>query len=115
MILIKYNPTPQIFHNKEDKPKQYVIYPTELFSAINTLFSGNEAKVLLTLLGCKGDGSFSPSIEYMLNTTGISKSNHYYTIRKELTKKKYIEELDGDIYIDTNKIIEEYRKRQNKI
>ena len=111
---MNYKNAPQIFHDKEDKPKQYVIYPIELFSAINTLFSGNEAKVLLALLGCKGDGSFSPSTKYMLGMTGISQANHFHTTRKSLTKKKYIEEQDGDIYIDTTKILEEYRERLNK-
>jgi hypothetical protein len=102
---MKYKAAPQVFHDKDDKPKNYVIYPTELFSAVNHLCSGNEAKVLLALLGCKGDGSFSPSTQYMLNVTGISKANHFHTIRKALTDKGYLEEQDGDIYINTAKIL----------
>ena len=109
---MKYKVAPQVFHDKEDKPKTYVIYPTELFVAINNLCSGNEAKVLLTLLGCKGDGSFAPSTKYMLNTTGITKANNFTSIRKELTQKGYIQEQDGDIYIDTQKIISEYEEQK---
>lgn len=108
---MKYKSAPQVFHNKEKKPYQFVMYPTELFVAINNLCTGNEAKVLLTLLGCKGDGSFSPSAQYMLNMTGISQSNNFHSIRKALTNKKYIEEQDGDIYIDTEKILEEYKTK----
>ena len=108
---MKYKTAPQVFHNKEDKPQNFVMYPTELFVAINNLCSGNEAKVLLTLLGCKGDGSFSPSTKYMLSTTGISHPNHFSKTRKTLTEKQYIEEQDGDIYIDTAKILEEYQKQ----
>ena len=111
---MKYKSAPQVFHDKDDKPKNYVIYPTELFAAVNTLCSGNEAKVLLALLGCKGDGSFSPSTKYMLNVTGISKPNHFHTIRKALTDKGYIEEQDGDIYVDTSKILSEYEERRTK-
>lgn len=105
---MKYKSTPQVFHDKEDKPKNFVMYPTDLFTAINNLCSGNEAKVLLTLLGCKGDGSFSPSTKYMLNLTGIPKANHFHTVRKALTDKGYIEEQEGDIYVNTTKILEEY-------
>ena len=100
---------PQIFHNKEDKPKSFLIYSSELFSAINNQLSGNEAKVLLALVGCKGDGSFSPSIAYMQKMTGITKPNNYYKTRKQLEDKGYIQvDEKGNIYIDTQKIIEDY-------
>ena len=63
---------PQIFHGKNIPAGSYFLqFPSELFAAINTLLSGNEAKIMLTLLGCPGDGSFCPSSEYMLRMTGI--------------------------------------------
>jgi len=97
---------PQIFHTKEDKPSSFVMYPTDLFAAINILFSGNEAKVMLALLGCKGDGSFSPSAQYMQNITGISQPNNYYKTRKQLEKKGYIQtDKSGNLYIDAQKIM----------
>ena len=97
---------PQVFHDKEDKPKSFMVYPSNLFSAINNQLGGNEAKVLLTLLGCKGDGSFSPSTAYMQKMTGISKPNNYYKVRKQLEDKGYIQ-LDekGNIYVDVQKIL----------
>ena len=99
---------PQIFHDKEDKPKAFSIYPNELLAAINNLLSGNEAKVLLVLLGCKGDGSFSPSVTYMQKMTGITQPNNYYRARKNLEKKGYVTtDEKGNIYIDTQKIISE--------
>lgn len=110
---MKYKIAPQVFHDKEDKPKNFVVYPTNLFAAINNLCSGNEAKVLLTLLGCKGDGSFTPSTQYMLNVTGIPKANHFASVRKALTKKGYLKEKDGDIYIDTQKILSEYAAQRD--
>lgn len=112
---MKYKIAPQVFHDKEEKPKTFVLYPTELFIAVNNLCSGNEAKVLLTLLGCRGDGSFTPSTKYMLNVTGIPKANHFSSVRKALTDKGYIQEQDGDIYIDTAKILSEYAKQKDKI
>lgn len=108
---MKYKTAPQVFHDKPDKPKNFVLYPTELFIAINNLCTGNESKVLLTLLGCKGDGSFSPSTQYMLNVTGIPKANHFSSVRKALTDKGYLQEKEGDIYIDTAKILSEYAKK----
>ena len=99
---------PQIFHDKGENPKSFVMYPTELFAAINNLLPGNEAKLLLTLLGCKGDGSFAPSTKYILNMTGISKPNHYFSTRKKLEEKGYIEiDEDGNLYINTEKILKD--------
>ena len=116
---MRYKNAPQIFHDKEDKPVSYVVYPTELFVKINNIFTYNEQKILLTLLGCKGDGSFCPSTQYMLNMTGITKPNHYFTARKQLTDSGYIEEQDGDMYINTQKILnttkEEYQKAKAKV
>ena len=102
-----YKQAPQVFHDKDEDVENFFVYPIELFSAINNLCSGNEAKVLLTLLGCKGDGSFRPSTKYMLKMTGITKANHYHTIRKALTEKGYLEEQDGDIYVDIAKILKD--------
>ena len=97
---------PQVFHVKEEKPKNFVMYPTDLFAAINNLFNGNESKILLTLLGCKGDGSFSPSTQYMLKMTGISKPNNYFKIRKQLEDKGYIQvDETGNIYVDVDQIL----------
>ena len=105
----------QVFHDKEDKPKSYLIYPSELFSAINNQLSGNEAKVLLTLIGCKGDGSFSPSTAYMQKMTGITKPNNYYKTRKQLEDKGYIQvDENGNIYIDTQKIINQSKTKDAK-
>ena len=102
---------PQIFHDKEEKPKNFVMYPSDLFAAINSQFSGNEVKVLLALLGCKGDGSFSPSTAYVQKMTGISKPNHYYEIRKRLEKKGVLKtDEEGNLYIDTQKILSDAPK-----
>lgn len=100
---------PQIFHDKEEKTKNFVSYPLDLLAAINNLFGGNETKVLLTLLGCKGDGSFSPSTKYIQKITGITNPNNYYKIRKQLEDKGYLEIEDGNIHIDTQKIIRDAR------
>ena len=102
---MKYKPNPQVFHDKDDRPTSFVLYPTNLFAAINKLCNGNEAKVLLALLGCKGDGSFSPSNQYMLDMTGITKPNHYHSVRKSLTDTGLIEEKDGDVYVSVAKIL----------
>lgn len=112
---MKRKTSPQVFHDKEDRPKSFVMYPTELFSAINNLCSGNETKVLLTLLGCKGDGSFSPNISYMLKTTGINSPENYYRVKKDLARAKYVEEdKNGNIYINTAQIIEAWKNEKRK-
>ena len=108
VFVVSQKSPPQIFHDKEEKPKNFVMYPIELFAAINNLLPGNEAKLLLTLLGCKGDGSFSPSTQYILNMTGISKPNHYFSTRKKLEEKKYLEiDEEGNLYINTERILKD--------
>ena len=105
----------QIFHTKEDKPKAYLIHPSDLFAAINNIFSRNESIVLLTWLGCKGDGSFSPSTAYMLKMTGIKTAENYYRIKRDLCSSQYISEDEhGGIYIDTEKILEDWSKGISK-
>ena len=101
---------PQVFHDKEDKPPNFVMYPLDLFAAINNIFNGNEAKTMLSLLGCKGDGSFSPSTAYMQKITGITLPHNYYKIRKQLETKGYIQtDEQGNLYINTKKIIDQYQ------
>jgi hypothetical protein len=98
---------PQVFHDKEEKPKSFIVFPSELFAAVNKICSGNEAKVLLTLLGCKGDGSFAPSSSYVQRMSGISKPNNYYKVRKQLEDRGLIKtDKEGNLYIDTKKILE---------
>lgn len=106
----------QIFHDKEEKPKNnFILYPSDLFSAVNAIFSGSEAIVLLAWLGCKGDGSFSPNISYILKLTGISKPENYYRVKRNLANSPYVEEdEDGNIHIDTTKIIEAWRSGVTK-
>lgn len=97
---------PQVFHDKPDKAKHFVSYPSDLFAAVNQTCNGNETKVLLTLLGCKGDGSFAPSTSYIQKMTGITQPNNYYKIRKQLETKGFIKtDENGNLYIDTQHIM----------
>lgn len=107
---------PQIFHDKEETPKKsFVLYPNDLFAAINTIFSGSEAIVLLTWLGCKGDGSFSPNISYILKMTGISKAENYYRVKRNLANSPYVSEDEhGNIYVNTVKIVEAWKNGVTK-
>lgn len=106
----------QIFHDKEEKPtRNFILYPNDLFSAINAIFSGSEAIVLLAWLRCKGDGSFSPNISYILKLTGISKPENYYRVKRNLVNSPYIEEDElGNIHIDTTKIIAAWKNGVTK-
>lgn len=106
---------PQVFHDKPETSKNFVAYPVELFAAINQTCNGNEAKILLTLLGCKGDGSFSPSTAYMMRMAGITQPNNYYKIRKSLEKKGFIRtDEKGNLYISTQRILDEAKLNEQK-
>ena len=107
--------TPQIFHDKQDRQTNFMVLPNDLFAAVNTIFSGREATVLLTWLGCKGDGSFSPNISYVLKMTGMKTAENYYRIKKDLTSSQYIEEdEDGNIHVNTEQIIEAWKNGTTK-
>ena len=106
---------PQVFHNKPEKTKNFVSYPSELFAAINQICNGNEAKVLLTLLGCKGDGSFAPSSAYVQRMSGITQPSNYYKIRAQLEKKGLIQvSSDGSIHIDAQRIVAKAKEKEKK-
>ena len=91
-----------------------MFYPKDLLRAINHLCTYNEQRLLLTLLGCKGDGSFSPSTEYILDMTGITKACHYFAVRKELEKRGYLKITDGSIFVQTQVILDDYQKGERK-
>lgn len=104
------NTPPQVFHDKENNPPNFILIPSDLFAAINNICNGTEAKILLTLLGCKGDGSFSPSAQYIQTMTGIAQPNNYYKTRKQLETKGYIEtDEKGNLYINTANILKQYK------
>ena len=106
---------PQVFHNKGSNTKNFVAFPIDLFAAINQICNGNEAKVLLTLLGCKGDGSFSPSSAYVQRLSGITQTNNYYKIRSQLEKKGLIQIApNGNIHIDTKNIMAQAKQDESK-
>jgi hypothetical protein len=92
-----------------------VSFPSDLFAAINQICNGNEAKVLLTLLGCKGDGSFSPSTAYVQRMSGITQPNNYYRARKSLEKKGLIRtDEKGNLYINTQNIVAQAQKKEKE-
>ena len=91
-----------------------MFYPQDLLRAINHLCTYNEQRLLLTLLGCKGDGSFSPSTEYILDMTGITKACHYFAVRKALEKRGYIKMTDGSIFVQTQLILDDYQKGERR-
>lgn len=107
---------PQLFHDKEDPKKgmNFMFYPQDLLRAINHLCTYNEQRLLLTLLGCKGDGSFSPSTEYILDMTGITKACHYFGVRKSLENRGYIKIEDGNLFVQTKIILDDYFKGERK-
>ena len=107
---------PQLFHDKPDPKKgvNTMFYPKDLLRAINHLCTYNEQRLLLTLLGCKGDGSFSPSTEYILDMTGITKACHYFAVRKTLESRGYLKLTDGSIFVQTQAILDDYQKGERK-
>ena len=52
----------------------------------------------------------------MQKMTGISKPNNYFKIRKQIENKGYIEtDEDGNLYINTKRIMDEYQNDTHNI
>ena len=62
---------------------------------INNLCTGNEAKVMYSILAC--GANTKDNTDYIVKSSGFSK-NHFYTIRKKLLQKGFLME-QNEIYI----------------
>ena len=76
----------------------------DLLVAINNLCSGSEVKVLLVVLA---HGS-TLSTTQMQAATGITKSNNYFRVRKQLLNLNYLI-IDGSgMHVNADKILSDY-------
>ena len=76
-----------------------------LLIAINNLCSGSEVKVLLAVLA---HDSNKMSAAQMQNATGITKSNNYFRVRKQLLNLGYLIIDDSGMHINVDKILSDY-------
>jgi hypothetical protein len=82
-----------------------IIIPKDLFVAINNVFSGSEAKVLLTLLGYKNE---QMSTKNILEIAGITQANNYFRTRKQLVDLDYLIVDNEGMHVNTDKILSDY-------
>ena len=76
-----------------------------LISAMNNLCSGSEVKVLLAVLA---HDSQKMSTSQMQKVTGITKSNNYFRVRKQLLNLGYLTIDDSGMHVNTEKILNDY-------
>lgn len=78
-----------------------------ILAAVNNLCTGSEVKVLLAAL------VYDPatlSTAQMQKITGITKSNNYFRVRKQLLNLGYLTMDDSGMRVNTDKILEDYAK-----
>lgn len=78
----------------------------DLLIAINNLCTGSEVKVLLTVLA---HDSTTLSTAQMQKTTGITKPNNYFRVRKQLLNLGYLIIDDNGMHVNTDKILFDYK------
>lgn len=79
-----------------------VTYPLDLLIAINHKCTYHEQKILLALLAYN---NFAPTIQDILNFTGITAPNHYFKSRKGLEEKGYLSIDNKIIHINVDAIM----------
>lgn len=77
----------------------------DLIVAINNLCTGSEIKVLLTVLAHE---PITLSTAQMQKATGITKSNNYFRVRKQLLNLGYLTMDDNGMQVNTDKILSDY-------
>lgn len=76
----------------------------DLLVAINNLCTGSEVKVLLAVLS--HDATLSTT--QMQAATGITKSNNYFRVRKQLLNLGYLIIDDSGMHVNVDKILSDY-------
>jgi hypothetical protein len=81
-------------------PGVYILY-------INNLCTGNEAKVMYSILAC--GANTKDNTDYIVKSSGFSK-NHFYTIRKRLYEKGYLMCRDEIYIVDFLELCHAYKE-----
>lgn len=80
----------------------------ELLIAINHLCTYTEYKILFAVTYHEG---VIPTFAEIQRITGITKSNNYFRSRKQLVNLGYLTINDNGMYINEDKIINDYRRK----
>lgn len=79
----------------------YILY-------INNLCTGNEAKVLYSILSC--GMNTKENTDYIVKASGLSK-NHFYTIRKQLFDKGILDRVGENYFTDIYILSDIYKEK----
>lgn len=97
-----YKQAPKLYHNKTSfNDKNYYALPQKLMDCVFAQLDGkcgNQIKLMITLLGTLGDGSFGVSEAWICERTGMVQQT-YSTARKALIDRGWIYLEDGKLYV----------------
>lgn len=97
-----YKQAPKLYHNKTSfNDKNYYNLPQGLMDRVfNELDGkcGNQIKLIITLLGTLGDGTFGVSEAWICERTGMVQQT-YSTARKALMERGWVYLEDGNLYV----------------
>ena len=85
--------------------KKDLIIQTNLLEAIYHLCTYNESKILLAAM-CYGDNS--PTSTQVGKFIGLTPSNNYFKVRKQLFNLGYLIINDSGMRVNTDKILSDY-------
>lgn len=112
--MANYRKAPRLIHNGSKSKGLFYQLPQNMVENIFQNFDdkcGNQIKLLIALLGNKGDGSFRLSEEWITQHTGMSKSNYHRTM-DSLVEKGYVTRENGRVILNLPLLLEDYHDEQ---
>lgn len=106
--MTNYRKAPQFYHNgTKVLGERFYQLPQQLMDIIFHKFdgkNGNVLKLLMVLIGTKGDGSFGISENWIKERTGIDKQNYHRSLDK-LIALGYVTRENGKIILNLEAIM----------
>ena len=112
--MANYRKAPKLIHNGSKPEGLFYQLPQNMVSNIFQKFDGkcgNQIKLLLVMLGTKGDGTFRLSEKWIMQQTGMTKSNYHRTM-DILEEKGYVTRGNGKVILNIPLLMEDNHEEQ---
>ena len=112
--MANYRNAPKLIHNGSKSEGLFYQLPQKMVEHIFQNFDGkcgNQIKLLIVMLGNKGDGAFRFSEKWITQHTGMSKSN-YHRAMESLIEKNYVIRENGKLILNLPLLMEDAHDEQ---
>ena len=112
--MANYRNAPKLIHNGSKSEGLFYQLPQKMVEHIFQNFDGkcgNQIKLLIVMIGNKGDGAFRFSEKWITQHTGMSKSN-YHRAMESLIEKNYVIRENGKLILNLPLLMEDPHDEQ---